>query len=99
MIPPALAVPNVKPPVLVIAPVLIVNVFVPTVISVLIVDAVSAVIPPVKVVAAAPLISLIAPVLLGPLPFNLKTSGMVNALAPLISIAAPVPTNVSFDEV
>ena len=93
-IPPALAVPNVKPPVFVIAPVLIVNVFVPTVTSVFIVEAVCAVIPPVNVVAGAPAISLIAPVLLGPLPFNVNTSGIVKADAPLISIAAPVPTKV-----
>ena len=79
---------------MVIPPVLIVNVLVPTVTSVLIVVAVCAVMAPVKVVAAAPLISLMAPVLLGPFPFNENTSGMVNGVDPLISIAAPVPTKV-----
>ena len=91
---PAFVIPNVMPAVLVIPAVLIVKVLVPLVASVLILDAVCAVKPPVKVAAAELLINLIAPPLVIPVPFKVMASGIVKALAPLISTAAPVPTMV-----
>ena len=87
--------PNVNPAVFVIPP-LIVRVFVPDVMSVLILDAAATVIVPHKVAACAPLTNLMAPPVPDiPNPFIVIASGMVNAAeVPLISIAAPDPTNV-----
>jgi hypothetical protein len=78
--------------VLVIPVVLIVKVLVALVASVFILEAVTAVKPPVKVAAAEAPTNLIAPPLLIPEPFKLNDSGIVKALAPLISIAAPLAT-------
>ena len=59
-------------------------------------DAEDEVIPPVKVVANAPLICLNAPFITdaseNPVPLILISSGIVNALAPLNSIAAGLDT-------
>ena len=86
---PVLAIPNVKPLVLVIPPVLIVNAFVAA--SLFILDAEATVISPDIVAALEPLIILIAPFCVpdseNPNPFILIASGIV--MAPLISKAAP----------
>jgi len=89
---PALVTPNVIPEVFEIPAVLIVKVFVALVASVLTLVAVCVVKPPVKVAAAEAPTNLIAPPLLIPEPFKLNDSGIVKALAPLISIAAPFAT-------
>ena len=70
-----------------------VKVFVPDVISVLILEAVGTVSAPDKVAADEVLNNLIAPLTpLYPKPFIVITSGIVSAVAALISMAAPDPT-------
>ena len=66
---------------------------VPVAISVLILDAEATVIVPDKVAAFAPLTNLMAPPVPDiPNPFIVIASGIVNAVLPLISKAAPDPT-------
>ena len=84
--------PNVKPFVFVIPP-LMVNVLVPEVISVLILVAVCAVIKPDKVAAGLVLNTLKAPRLLTPKPFKFK--GSVSAVTPFNSNVAPSLTVVA----
>ena len=91
--------PNVTPPVFVIPP-LIVIVFVPDVISVLILVAVCAVIIPDKVAEGFPLTILKAPKLFTPTPFKFKASvtavGPFNSkVAPLLTVVASDPANAS----
>ena len=81
VIAPALVIPNVNPPVLVIA-LLIVNVLVPAVTSVFILDAEATVIAPVKVAAEEAPTNFIAPPLLNPVPLMVNVSGILNALVP-----------------
>ena len=80
--------PNVNPAVFVIPP-LIVNVFVPEVMSVLILDAAATVIVPDKVAAPEVLKILMAPALLAPKPLMEMASGIV--MAPFISNVAADP--------
>jgi hypothetical protein len=67
-----------------------VKVFVPVVTFVFILDGEDTVIVPVNVAAAAPLTNLIAPPLLKPVPLSVIVSGILNAVDPLISSAAPL---------
>ena len=90
---PVLVVPKVNPGSFEMPPV-IVNVLVPPVISVLILEAEATVMVPDRVAACAPLTNLMAPPVPDiPNPFIVIASGIVNAAeVPLISKAAPDPT-------
>ena len=91
VMPPSLALPKVKLTLSVMPPEKV-KVLAAVVLSVLILDAVGTVIAPAKVAAAALLNNLIAPLApLYPNPLMVINSGMVKAVAPLISRAALLP--------